>query len=135
MTALKITKEQYPDIPFIFVSGKMGEDFAIEALKCGATDYVLKGSLSKIYLAVTEALEEVAEHSKRKTAEEALINSHRQLIEAQKIGHIGSWELDIETHEMKCSDEFYSIMKLDPLKFGGKFEHSLISSTTKIDKR
>lgn len=122
VTALKITKEQYPDIPFIFVSGKMGEDFAIEALKCGATDYVLKGSLSKIYLAVNRALEEVAEHSKRKTAEEALINSHRQLIEAQKIGHIGSWELDIETHEMKCSDEFYSIMKLDPLKFGGKFE-------------
>lgn len=68
ISALKIAKDKSPDVPFIFVSGKMGEDFAIEALKCGATDYVLKGSLSKIVHAVNRALEEVKEHSKRKNA-------------------------------------------------------------------
>jgi PAS domain S-box-containing protein len=122
ISALKIAKNKAPDVPFIFVSGKMGEDFAIEALKCGATDYVLKGSLSKIVHAVNRALEEVEEHSKRKMAEEALRNSHRQLMEAQKIGHIGSWEWDIQTRELSCSDEFYNIMSLDATEFGKSYQ-------------
>ena len=122
ISALKIAKEKAPDVPFIFVSGKMGEDFAIEALKCGATDYVLKGSLSKIVHAVNRALEEVKEHSKRKNAEEALRSSHRQLMEAQKIGHIGSWEWDLETLELNCSDEFYDIISVDPETFGNNYQ-------------
>ncbi len=125
ISALEITKIKCPDVPFIFVSGKMGEDFAIEALKCGATDYVLKGSLSKIVHAVNRALEEVEEHSKRKMAEEALRSSHRQLMEAQKIGHIGSWEWDIQTEEMSCSKEFYNILSLEPSEFGNSY-HALL---------
>ncbi len=118
ISALEIAKNKCPYVPFIFVSGKMGEDFAIEALKCGATDYVLKGSLSKIVHAVNRALEEVEEHTKRKKVEEALKSSHRQLMEAQKIGHIGSWEWDIQTSELSCSDEFYRIMSLEPTEYG-----------------
>lgn len=125
MSALEIAKDECPDVPFIFVSGKMGEDFAIDALKCGATDYVLKGSLSKIVHAVNRALEEVEEHSKRQMAEEALRNSHRQLMEAQKIGHIGSWEMDINTREMSFSDEFYNIMSLEPAEFGNDYPSML----------
>jgi PAS domain S-box-containing protein len=122
ISALRIAKNKCPDVPFIFVSGKMGEDFAIEALKCGATDYVLKGSLSKIVHAVNRALEEVKEHSKRKMAEEALRNSLRQLKEAQKIGHIGSWEWDLKARELNCSDEFYNIMSLEPTEFGKSYQ-------------
>jgi two-component system response regulator len=125
LSALEITKNKCPDVPFIFVSGKMGEDFAIEALKCGATDYVLKGSLSKIVHAVNRALEEVEEHSKRKIVEEALRSSHRQLMEAQKIGHIGSWEWDIQTQEMSCSEEFYNILSLEPTELGNSY-HALL---------
>ena len=122
LSALDIAKNKCPDVPFIFVSGKMGEDFAIEALKCGATDYVLKGSLSKIVLAVNRALEEVKEHSKRKMAEEALRNSHRQLMEAQQIGHLGSWEWDLNTSVLNCSDEFYKILSLKPEDFGKNYK-------------
>jgi len=125
LSALEITKNKCPDVPFIFVSGKMGEDFAIEALKCGATDYVLKGSLSKIVHAVNRALEEVEEHSKRKIVEEALRSSHRQLREAQKIGHIGNWEWDIQTQEMSCSEEFYNILSLEPTELGNSY-HALL---------
>jgi len=46
MSALKIAAERSPDLPYIFVSGTLGEDIAIEALKTGATDYVLKERLS-----------------------------------------------------------------------------------------
>jgi CheY-like chemotaxis protein len=42
LSALKIAQQQAPHVPFIFVSGTLGEDVAIEALKTGATDYVLK---------------------------------------------------------------------------------------------
>jgi CheY-like chemotaxis protein len=56
LSALKITQEKCPDIPFIFVSGTLGEEVAIEALKIGATDYVLKERLSRIAPSVHRAL-------------------------------------------------------------------------------
>ena len=61
MSALRIAAERMPNIPFIFVSGNLGEEVAIEALKLGATDYVLKERMSRIVSAVRVALRE-AEH-------------------------------------------------------------------------
>ena len=51
-TALKIVTNIDPDLPFIFVSGKMGEEVAVEAMKSGAHDYVLKGNLKRLSPAV-----------------------------------------------------------------------------------
>jgi CheY-like chemotaxis protein len=48
LSALKLAQGTRPDLPFIFVSGTLGEEVAIEALKIGATDYVLKTSLSRL---------------------------------------------------------------------------------------
>ena len=56
ITALNLAKEKAPHTPFIFVSGKMGEEFAIETLKKGATDYVIKNNLSKLPHALNRAL-------------------------------------------------------------------------------
>lgn len=61
LSALSIAKEQCPEVPFIFVSGAIGEDFAIETLKKGATDYVLKNRLSRLVPAVNRALREAEE--------------------------------------------------------------------------
>jgi CheY-like chemotaxis protein len=72
MSALTIANEKYPDIPFIFVSGSIGEERAIEALKNGATDYVLKDRLFRLGHVVRRALQEFEERSKRKQAEEAI---------------------------------------------------------------
>jgi len=47
ITALEIVKTKTPDTPFIFVSGKIGDEFAVEALRRGATDYVFKNNISK----------------------------------------------------------------------------------------
>src|SRR5258706_5617553 len=58
MSALLITRELYPDIPFIFVSGTIGEEYAIRALKNGATDYVLKTNLVRLPAAVERALQD-----------------------------------------------------------------------------
>ncbi len=56
MSALAIARVEAPGVPFIFLSGTIGEERAIEALKSGATDYVLKGNLKRLVPAVKRAL-------------------------------------------------------------------------------
>ncbi len=52
LDALKLLRDQGLDLPFILVSGTVGEDVAVEAMKCGADDYVLKSNLARLPLAV-----------------------------------------------------------------------------------
>lgn len=70
LSALKIAREILPEIPFIFISGTLGEERAIETLKTGATDYVLKDRLSRLAPVVRRALQEAAERLIRKQAED-----------------------------------------------------------------
>src|SRR5262249_2958878 len=77
--ALNIAREQCPETPFIFVTGTMGEEVAIETLKSGATDYVLKTRLSRLMPAVHRALREAEERAQHRRAEEQLRESHEQL--------------------------------------------------------
>ena len=72
LSALKLVLELRPELPFIFVSGLLGEEIAIEALKIGATDYVLKTGLSRLVPAVKRALREADEKRERKKAEDAM---------------------------------------------------------------
>src|SRR5262249_41257865 len=66
LSALKIARNKRPDIPFIFVSGTMDEEVAIEALKIGATDYVFKSRLSRIAPSIHRALSEAKDKLERK---------------------------------------------------------------------
>lgn len=77
-SALLLAREKRPEIPFILVSGAIGEEFAIEILKAGATDYVLKTALSGLAPAVRRALHEDEELAKRKQAEDALKDSEER---------------------------------------------------------
>ncbi len=79
MSALRLTQELCPDIPFIFVSGTMGEDAAIEGLTKGATDYVLKQKLSRLAPAIKRALAEAENRRERKRAEEAVAAEKERL--------------------------------------------------------
>lgn len=83
--ALMLAHEKRPDIPFLFVSGTIGEDAAVEALKNGATDYVLKHRLMRLIPAIDRALREVEEITERERAEEAMRQSehkYRELFES-----------------------------------------------------
>jgi len=71
-TALEIAQVKCPDAPFIFVTGTLGEEVAIETLKKGATDYVLKQRLSRLVPSVHRALREAEERTERRRAEEKL---------------------------------------------------------------
>lgn len=77
--ALAMAKSVCPDIPFIAVTGAVGEEEAVEFLKQGATDYVLKGQLFKLLTAIERALDEFGERLARRQAEEKLHRINREL--------------------------------------------------------
>ncbi|MEW6186165.1 MAG: HD domain-containing phosphohydrolase [Thermodesulfobacteriota bacterium] len=82
--ALKLVKEQGLDLPFIIVSGTIGEEAAVSAMKAGAYDYVLKDNLTRLTPAINRSLEEARVRRKRKEAEEALRESeerYRKVVE------------------------------------------------------
>jgi PAS domain S-box-containing protein len=78
LSALELARERQPDVPFLFVSGTIGEEVAIEALKSGATDYVLKDRLPRLVSAVRRALQDAAERVAYQKAEEAMIQSEHK---------------------------------------------------------
>jgi PAS domain S-box-containing protein/putative nucleotidyltransferase with HDIG domain len=91
LSALAIAVEQAADVPFVFVSGAMGEEFAIETLHQGAADYVIKNRLGKLAPAVTRALQEAAERRLRRRAEAELAESEerfRKIAESAQDGMI-----------------------------------------------
>ncbi|ANB16318.1 hybrid sensor histidine kinase/response regulator [Dokdonella koreensis] len=75
--ALQILRDEAPRTPFIFVSGTIGEDAAIEALRSGATDYILKGRLARMASAVRRALREADDAVARDRAESELLRAQR----------------------------------------------------------
>ncbi len=79
LSALKIANSECPYIPFLFVSGKIGEEFAVNALKEGATDYIFKNNLSKLVPAIQRALKECHEKIEREKAQNALKKAHFEL--------------------------------------------------------
>ncbi len=91
MVAMKLARELAPEVPFILVSGTVGEECAIESLTNGATDYVLKGRLSRLVPAVQRATKEIEQRAQRRRAEQSreeysrkLKALSRRLVEAQE---------------------------------------------------
>jgi DNA-binding NtrC family response regulator len=84
LSALKIAQVERPDLPFILVSGTLGEDQAIESLKAGATDYVLKKNLSRLPAAVQLAMENFEERAKAREFEARASLRKRLIIPPQR---------------------------------------------------
>jgi PAS domain S-box-containing protein len=95
--ALKLLQSLKLDLPFIIVSGTIGEDIAVAAMKGGAHDYIIKGNLARLVPAVERELREAQERYKRHSAEEALRDSearYRLLFESNPHP---MWVFDCET--------------------------------------
>ena len=80
--ALKIAQELYPDIPFIFWSGVLGDEAAVELIKQGATDYVLKDRPARLPTVILRALAEVEQRARLARLED-------QLMQAQRLASLG----------------------------------------------
>ena len=84
LSALELAREKRPQSPFLFVSGTLGEEVAINALKSGATDYILKQKMTRLGSAVNRAVADAEERQALQRAETAMIQSefkYRQLFE------------------------------------------------------
>jgi PAS domain S-box-containing protein len=114
VSALKLALGARPDLPFIFVSGTIGEEVAVEVLKIGATDYVLKTKLSRLVPAVQRAMREAGERAERRKAEQALRRSEAYLSEAQRLSRTGSFGWDLASGQIYWSDETFRIFECDP---------------------
>jgi PAS domain S-box-containing protein len=97
LSALNIARALQPDLPFIFVSGVVGEEFATNALKRGATDYVMKRNLTRLATAVERALEQARERRERRAAEVALQRSEMRARLAIEGAELGLWDMDPRT--------------------------------------
>jgi signal transduction histidine kinase len=89
LSVLALARQLRPEVPFICVTGSLGEDLAIETLGCGATDYVLKDRLSRLGPVVRRALGDCEERRRRRAAEEAAAALEQQLRHAQRLESVG----------------------------------------------
>ena len=86
--ALAIAQESNPDLPFIIVSGTVGEDTAVSALKAGASDFLVKGRLARLVPAIERELREAALRRERELQREALEDRLRQSQKLEGIGRL-----------------------------------------------
>lgn len=122
ISALAIAQQICPQIPFIFVSATLGEELAIETLKSGATDYVLKQRLVRLVPAVQRALREAQERQERQRAETALQETedqYRLLFEQSPFGVLLIRAADqslVEFNAQACQQLEYSREEFAQLK-------------------
>jgi len=97
MAALALARERQPEVPFILISGTLGEEAAVECLKQGANDYVLKHRLERLVPAVRRALQEAEERGARLQAEAAWRASEEQFRAMFEVASIGMAQADPRT--------------------------------------
>jgi two-component system, cell cycle sensor histidine kinase and response regulator CckA len=123
--ALQLLQSLNLDLPFIIVSGKIGEETAVTAMKAGAHDYLIKGNLARLVPAVERELREAVERQKRHSAEQALRESEERYRLLFESNPNPMWVFDLETlaflavnqaaiaHYGYSKDEFLSMVLSD----------------------
>ncbi|MEO6405862.1 MAG: PAS domain S-box protein [Ferruginibacter sp.] len=112
--ALAILQKTGFQIPFILITATVSEEFAVDILKKGADDYILKDRLHRLPTAILNALEKHRLQNEKEIIVEELIKSESRLKQTQAIAHLGSWELDYSTGIAIWSDEQLKIYGLPP---------------------
>ncbi|MCW3119993.1 MAG: putative signal transduction histidine kinase [Chitinophagaceae bacterium] len=112
--ALKIFKSTGLKIPFILVTGTVSEEFAVDILKEGADDYLLKNNLARLPNAILNSLEKYRLDRERQEYLNNIIANEALMKEAEQLALFGSWEADIITGEFKWSDEIFRIYGYEP---------------------
>jgi PAS domain S-box-containing protein len=103
LEALAMTKHHNPDLPFILVSGRAGEDAAVQAMKAGAQDYFLKGRLDRLALAVERELGEAETRRERRRAEDRYRNLFNQV-------PVGLYSVTADGHTLDANPAFIEML-------------------------
>jgi PAS domain S-box-containing protein len=119
LDALQMARGTQPETPFIFVSGAMGEEIAVESLKLGATDYVLKQRLGRLKFVVERALAESHEKKQRKAAEQALHEQQRLFARIASATPDLIYLYDvIDGRSIFCNEQVAAVLGLTPEQVG-----------------
>lgn len=112
---LEVAKQIAPQTPFIFLSGMFGEQQAVETMRLGAVDYVLKQNLKVLPKAIRRAVLEVDEREKRRAAELALEDVEARARVAIEAAEMGVWDLNIQTGAVIWDERCRALHELPPL--------------------
>ncbi len=118
-STVKTMIEEFPEYTIIVMTGLEDEKLALNSVKAGAQDFIVKGKFDANLLSRTISYA-IERHSLTKRIEEyarTLKESERRLIEAQEMAGIGNWELDIITSKMRWSEEVYRLLGYQEKKF------------------
>lgn len=129
---LEVAKRIVPQTPFIFLSGMFGEQQAIETMRLGAVDYVLKQNLKVLPKAIRRAVLEVREREKRQAAESALEDVEARARIAIQAAEMGVWEVNIDTLEVIWDERCRALYELPPV---GNFQMGPMIDLTHPDDR
>lgn len=116
--ALKIFKVAQSKLnlptPFILVTGAVSEEFAVECIKAGADDYILKDSLKRLPNSIHNAVEKGRIEAERRRAIDEVIANESMLRQGEHMAHLGSWQTDLIAGIDKWSDEVFRLHGYEP---------------------
>ena len=131
--ALRIVRDAGLKIPVILVTAAMSEEFAVNVMKGGAVDYILKDRLQRLPAAVISTMEKFRLENERQKFFEEIIENEALLKETENLAHIGSWQSDLLNGTTYWSEETYRIFGYKPKEITPSFEN-LIKSVHPEDK-
>lgn len=134
LEALQILKSSHEDIPFIFVSGAIGEDTAVAAMKSGASDYVMKGRLKRLIPVIQRSLQEANAQRERKKSEETLRRYQLELAHRDRVSLMGEMASTLahELNQPLTAITIYTQLCIDKLQSNSFLLDELIPLLTKI---
>jgi two-component system, LuxR family, sensor kinase FixL len=103
--ALRILDERMLDIPLIVVTGSISEEVAVDCIKLGAVDYLLKDRMARLPAAVASALDEKRLRDEKRRTEEQLRDREERLRLALESARMATWDWNLSTQEIRFSDE------------------------------
>lgn len=147
LQAFAIFKQTRLHVPFILVTATISEEYAVEVIKSGVDDYILKDRLERLPMAIVNAIKKLESENERKLFVETIMESERnyrrlaeelqlksaRLIEAQAVAKIGSWEIALPYRKMTWSYETYCIYGIESELFNPSYE-SVLAFTHPDDK-
>jgi len=107
-------KEKNVSIPFILITGSVSEEFAVQSIKAGAGDYILKDRLKRLPSSIRSALDKARLERERMNYMAEVISQSSLMKEAEHLANFGSWQVDLITGKHQWSDEAFRIFGFEP---------------------
>lgn len=104
-------------IPFILITGSVSEEFAVQSIKAGADDYILKDRLKRLPSSLISALEKARIEKERVSYMTEVVAQAALMKEAEHLANFGSWQIDLRTGKHQWSDEAFRIFGFQPAEF------------------